>query len=142
MLEVPHLGRHLGNLDDIVESPRSAPLADVARMCDWVIGDENSNVHLPVLKLGIPTLAFHGLGIYPESRRDQYGFVASRVIVPPVTSLSAVHTDALVEFFSTGWRTRFERFDAAYLQSPDAVAAAGRAAIGRVCAAMDLSAAL
>ena len=38
-------------------------LADVARTCDWVIADENSNVHLEVLKLGIPTLAIRRLGL-------------------------------------------------------------------------------
>ena len=44
----------------------SAALPDVARRCDWVIADENSNVHLPVLKLGIPTVVVKGLGLYPR----------------------------------------------------------------------------
>ena len=60
----------LGDLSGIEESPMGAALPDVARRCDWVIADENSNVHLPVLKLGIPTVVVKGLGLYPESRAD------------------------------------------------------------------------
>ena len=58
----------------MLEPPRLSPLADRSdrhrrvsgdrrasatspAQCDWVIADENSNVHLPVLKLGIPTVA-------------------------------------------------------------------------------------
>lgn len=133
MLETPHLTRHLPDLTGIVESPASDSLEDVAQRCDWVIADENSNVHLPVMKLGIPTLAIRGLGVYPESRRDQYGFAANGVVFPPLTSLHQLEVDALVEFFSRDWLARFERFDAAYLRSPETVAAAGREAIARVC---------
>ena len=77
--------RHLHSLSDlsgVEESPMSAALPDVARRCDWVIADENSNVHLPVLKLGIPTVVVKGLGLYPESRSDMYGFAAAGIVFP------------------------------------------------------------
>ena len=72
----------------------------VARQCDWVVADENSNVHLPVLKLGIPTVAVRNLGLYPESRSDLYGFAASGILFPPVRSIRDVRAEALVAFFS------------------------------------------
>jgi len=116
MLEPPRLGRLLGDLSEIVESPRTASLPDVARQCDWVIGDENSNVHLPVLKLGIPTVAVRSLGLYPASHSDLYGFVANGIVFPPVVSIRDVRADALIAFFSEDWPARFEQFDASYLR--------------------------
>ena len=95
MLERPRLVQSLGDLSGIVESSRAATLTDVARQCDWVIADENSNVHLPVLKLGIPTVAVRNLGLYPESRSDLYGFVADGIVFPPVSSIRDVQADAL-----------------------------------------------
>jgi hypothetical protein len=93
-----------------------------------VIADENSNVHLQVLKLGIPTVAFR-MGIYPESRADQYGFVAARIIYPSVASLRSLDRAAFVSFFDADWATRFARFDASYLRPPGAIAADVRSAI-------------
>ena len=121
MIEHPRLASALHDMTGVVESPRSARLTDVARECDWVIADENSNVHLPVLKLGIPTVAVKHLGVYPETRADQYGFAASGVIFPPVTSIREVQPDALMSFFSNGWQARFERYDASYLRPADLV---------------------
>src|SRR5688572_29110765 len=57
----------------VSEYPGSAPFHEIAQQCDWVIAAENSNVHLPLLKLGIPTVAVTGLGLYPRSRSDLYG---------------------------------------------------------------------
>jgi len=111
----------LGDLSGIVESPTDASLPDVARLCDWVIADENSNVHLPVLKLGIPTIAVKRLGLYPESRSDMYGFVARGIVFPPVRSIAEVRADALTAFFADGWAARFKRYDAAYLRTQEAV---------------------
>jgi hypothetical protein len=73
---------HARHGSDIEESRMSATLAEIARRCDWVIADENSNVHLPVLKLGIPTVVINGLGLYPESRSDMYGFAGRGHRVP------------------------------------------------------------
>ena len=81
-----------------------------------MIADENSGVHLPVLKLGIPTVAVKGLGPYPESRSDLYGFFADGIILPPVSSVRDVQADALAAFFSEGWQARFEQYDASYLR--------------------------
>ena len=44
-------------------------------------------MHLPVLKLGIPTIAVRNLGLYPESRSDLYGFVADGIVFPPLASI-------------------------------------------------------
>jgi hypothetical protein len=129
MLEPPRLDRVLKDLSGIVESPRTAVLSDVVRQCDWVIADENSNVHLPVLKLGVPTIAIKRLGRYPESRADLYGFAAGRVVFPPVTSIRDVRADALVTFFSHGWRARFQQYDASYLRPCDAIGSEVRGAI-------------
>ncbi|MBM3779750.1 MAG: hypothetical protein FJW23_16170 [Acidimicrobiia bacterium] len=106
----------LGDVSGLVESPHGAPLTEVARICDWVIGDENSNVHLPVLKLGIPTVPIRTLGLYRTFRSDQYGFAAHGIVYPPVESLSDVRAAALTAFFSAGWAERFTRYDAAYLR--------------------------
>jgi hypothetical protein len=57
MLESPRLGHRIADRSRITEYPGSAPFHEVARQCDWVIAAENSNVHLPLLKLGIPTVA-------------------------------------------------------------------------------------
>jgi hypothetical protein len=129
MFEAPHLSRVLGDASGVVESSRQAQLPDVARLCDWIIADENSNVHLPVLKLGIPTVAVKGLGLYPESRADQYGFVASRIILPPVKSIRDVRADTLMAFFAEGWRNRFDRYDASYLRDSTIIGNEVRTAI-------------
>jgi hypothetical protein len=94
-----------------------------------VIADENSNVHLPVLKLGIPTVPLKNLGLYPESRADLYGFAAGGVVFPPVRSIRDVEADAVVAFFSDGWPARFQRYDASYLRSGEAIGCEVRGAI-------------
>ena len=107
----------------------SAALPDVARQCDWVIADENSNVHLPVLKLGIPTVAVKRLGLYPESRADMYGFAAAGIVFPPVTSVRDVEPQEFKAFFAEGWVDRFRQYDASYLRPEDEVSAEVRQAV-------------
>ena len=104
----------------------------MARQCDWVIADENSNVHLPVLKLGIPTVAVTRLGLYPESRSDLYGFAANGVIFPPVSSIRDVQAEALIAFFSEGWPARFQQYDASYLRPQAAISGEVRRATWRL----------
>jgi hypothetical protein len=84
---------------------------------------------LPVLKLGIPTIAMKGLGLYPESRADLYGFAAGGVVYPPVRSVRDVQAEALVAFFSEGWPARFRQYDASYLRPCDAIGSEVRGAI-------------
>ena len=132
MLEPPRLAHFIKDRSGIVESPGTASLPDVARQCDWVVADENSNVHLPVLKLGIPTIAIRNLGLYPESRSDLYGFAANRILFPPVRSIRDVQADALTAFFSDCWQSRFEQYDAAYLRPVDAIGPHVRHAIWRL----------
>ena len=127
--------RHLHSLSDlsgIEESPMTAALPDVARRCDWVIADENSNVHLPVLKLGIPTVVVKGLGLYPESRSDMYGFAAAGVVFTPVRSLRDIRVSAFKAFFEEGWTARFRQYDASYLRPHGEIGAEVRRAIWRL----------
>jgi hypothetical protein len=87
-------------------------------------------VHLPVLKLGIPTVAIRGLGVYPPTRADQYGFAAHGVVSPPVRSISEIDPDALITFFSNGWQARFQRYDASYLRPTETIVDEVRRAVG------------
>src|SRR4029079_16866398 len=75
MLEPPRLSQVVPDLTGIVESRRETSLPEVARQCDWVVAAENSNVHLPVMKLGIPTVVVQGLGLYPDDSGDLSRFV-------------------------------------------------------------------
>jgi hypothetical protein len=122
----------LGDLSRIEESPVGAALPDVARRCDWVIADENSNVHLPVLKLGIPTVAVRKLGLYPESRSDMYGFAAAGIVFPPVASIRDLRAEEFKAFFADGWVERFREYDASYLRSQDEIGAEVRRAVWRL----------
>ena len=132
MLEPPRLPQRLSDLSGIVESPRSAKLADVACQCDWVIADENSSVHLPVLKLGIPSIAVKQLGRYPETRTDMYGLVRDGIVPPAVASIRDVRADALADFFSNGWVARFQQYDASYARPQMAIEGEVRDAIRRL----------
>jgi len=128
MLEPPRLHQVLSDLSGIVESDRSATLSEVARQCDWVVAGENSNVHLPVQKLGVPTVVVKSLGLYTDDRSDLYGFVANGIVFPPLASLRDLRTDALRAFF-TNWPQRFARYDASYLSAHRDVGAEVRQAI-------------
>lgn len=129
MLESPRLDEWVEDRSGIEIASSAVPVADVAGRCDWVVADENSNVHLPVLKLGIPTIAVRRLGLYPPSRADLYGFIASGVVFPPVDAIGDVRPEAVREFFSSDWADRFRSFDASYMRSEAAIAAQVRAAI-------------
>lgn len=128
MLEPPRLHQVLSDLSGIVESDRDASLPEVARQCDWVVAGENSNVHLPVQKLGVPTVVVKGLGLYAHDRADLYGFVANGIVFPPLVSLRDLRTDALRTFFAD-WPQRFARYDASYLRPGHDVGAEVRRAI-------------
>jgi hypothetical protein len=132
MLEQPRLSHRLSDMSGIVESPKTAKLADVARQCDWVIADENSSVHLPVLKLGIPSIAVKQLGRYPETRTDMYGLVRDRIVPPAVASIRDMEPEALAAFFSNGWVARFQRYDASYARPQATIEIEVRAAIERL----------
>jgi hypothetical protein len=133
-LEPPRLHHVVRDRSGIVESSRSASLEEVARECDWVIAAENSNVHLPVLKLGLPTVVVKGLGLYPESRADLYGFVANGVVFPPVSSLREITPEQLSAFFSESWQRRFREYDASYLRAGEPIGPDVRRAIRALCA--------
>jgi hypothetical protein len=140
MLESPHLGHRIADRSGITECPGSAPFHEVARQCDWVIAAENSNVHLPLLKLGIPTVAVKGLGLYPRSRSDLYGFIEHGVVFPPVDSIRDVRADEVATFFSDCWITRFKEYDASYLLPPGAIENDVRRAIQELLATASLEA--
>ena len=132
MLEPPRVVRMLTDRSGIGESARTAALEDVTRQCDWVIADENSNVHLQVLKLGVPTVAVTGLGLYPTSHSDQYGFVACGIVFPPVRSIQDVEADELTAFFTDCWAARFQEYDASYLRPREPISREVRQAICRL----------
>ena len=121
MLEAPRLSHRLADLSGIVEYPGSASFPEIARQCDWVIAADNSNVHLPLLKLGIPTVAVSNLGIYPKSRSDLYGFIEHGIVFPPLESIRDLRADTFAAFFSDCWVTRFKQYDASYLLPEGAI---------------------
>jgi len=128
MLEPPRLHQVLSDLSGIVESDRTATLPEVAQRCDWVVAGENSNVHLPVQKLGVPTVVVKGLGLYANDRSDLYGFVANGIVFPPLAALRDLRTDALRTFFAD-WPQRFARYDSSYLRPRHDVGAEVRDAV-------------
>jgi hypothetical protein len=132
MLEPPRLAGVLDDVTGVVESPRDASLVETARQCDWVVADENSNVHLPVLKLGIPTIAVRRLGLYPHSRSDLYGFIAGGVVFAASARLSDVEPARLTAFFSECWEARFREYDASYLRPAEVIGDEVRRAIARL----------
>jgi hypothetical protein len=132
MLEPPRLAQVLADVTGVVETSPSLTVWEVAQQCDWVIADENSGVHLPVLKLGIPTVAVRHLGLYPESRSDLYGFVANGIVFPPVASIQDIKAAALASFFSGDWRQRFQEYDAAYLRPEAVIGGEVQRAVGRL----------
>jgi len=132
MIETPRLSHHIRDLSTIVETPRDATLEEIASRCDWVVADENSSVHLAVLKLGVPSIAVKQLGRYPQTRTDMYGLVRDGIVPPAVASIRDVQPDALAEFFSNGWVARFQRYDAAYARPHGSIQRDVRAAIERL----------
>ena len=137
MLEPPRLSEVIPDLAGIIESPREATLPDVARQCDWVVAAENSNVHLPVMKLGIPTVVVKGLGLYPDDRADLYGFVANGIVFPPIRALRDLQAAACRTFFEDGWATRFAQYDASYLRSRSEIVAEVRRSVLALAAGGD-----
>ena len=137
MLEPPRLTEVIPDLAGIIESPREASLPDVARQCDWVVAAENSNVHLPVMKLGIPTVVVKGLGLYPDDRADLYGFVANGIVFPPIRALRDLQAAACRPFFEDGWAARFAQYDASYLRSRSEIVAEVRRAVLALAAGGD-----
>jgi hypothetical protein len=87
---------------------------------------------LPLLKLGIPTVAVKGLGLYPRNRSDLYGFIEHGIVFPPVDSIRDLRADEFAAFFSDCWVTRFKDYDASYLLPPRAIENDVRRAIHRV----------
>lgn len=83
------------------------------RACDIVFSG-NSNVHLEVLKLGVPSLYRPRLDTIPE---DYYGFVASEIVLR-ADDISALDLSAVESFYSHQWPGRFKRYDAGYLEDP------------------------
>jgi hypothetical protein len=126
MLEDPALRTHLDDVSGIVETAATDSLASVAARCDWIVANASSNVHLQVLKMGIPTVAIRQIGVTSE---DLYGFVANRVVLPPVAALRQLSPDDAMSFYGQDWIARFRRYDAAYLKPESEVMAELRQAL-------------
>lgn len=132
MLEQPDVKRVLADASGIIETPRRSALEEVATRCDWVVADVDSNVHLPTLKLGVPTVSVKDFGIMRDGQSDIYGFVRDRVIYPAVASLSAMAVEHVVAFYSGDWEERFRRYDAGYMRVPSEIDDEVREALTRV----------
>ena len=89
-------------------------------------------MHLQLLKVGVPTVAVARIGVHAPDRTDAYGFVASRVVFPPVPSITGLSVPDAVRFYGDGWEKRFAQFDAAYLRDEAAIVAEVRAAIEKL----------
>lgn len=129
MLGKSKLSSELADVRGVVETDPALPLREVARRCDWVIADENSNVNLGVLKAGIPILPLREFSVLPESRSDLYGFVENAVIPKPVTTVRNVSLEQLAGFYSDDWAKRFGRYDASYSDSAELLAEKARSEI-------------
>jgi hypothetical protein len=121
MLERPRLERVLADLEGVSVCERGSSLEEDARRCDFVVADENSSVHLGVLKGGVPTVAIRGLAVFPEGQNDFYGFEAHRIVPPSLPSLAELRPEEVIRFYSAGWPERFRRYDASYLLPPGAL---------------------
>ena len=116
MIDRPRLATVLTDASHIVETPATSSLMEVTDMCDWVVADAASNVHVQVLKLGVPTVAVSGIGFLPGEHADMYGFVANRLVFPPVPRLRALAIDDVERFYGAEWSARFQRYDASYMR--------------------------
>ncbi|MGH9202891.1 MAG: hypothetical protein ACRD2A_16830, partial [Vicinamibacterales bacterium] len=131
MLEPPQLQRVLADATHVVETSPSETLQAVATQCDWIVADLNSNVHLAVLKLGVPTVAIRNLGTVTDCRSDIYGFESERIVLH-VSSVNELSSQALAAFYSSDWRQRFAHYDASYLRPAGDIEREAREAILRV----------
>lgn len=105
------------NPDRVIETSVKESAGGVAQVCDWVITDANSNVHLDVLKMGTPTISVEGMRPMREENSDIYGFVANGLIYPPVSSLAELDMQKVTVFYSGRWVDKFRYYDANYLRS-------------------------
>ena len=137
MLERSKLSTVLSDFTGVTESPATDSLPDVAKRCDWVIADPDSNVHLPVLKLGIPTVSLQNLGVTSKIYSDLYGYVKERIIPPPVSAIEELSVEVAMAFFSEGWTARFRRYDAAYLCPQHIIQKRARKAVRQLLARSD-----
>ena len=94
-----------------------ATLDHCIEQCSLVFSG-NSNVHLDVLKAGVPTAFMPRLD---TTVADYYGFVAGR-IVPGFDTEAQINIQAIIDFYSGTWPERFRKFDVAYLEAPEVAA--------------------
>lgn len=132
MLEPPRLDHVVPDPSGLSISAPSDTLDEVAARCSWIIADLNSNVHLPVLRLGIPTIAIAGLGGHRDTNEDVCGFLANGVVYPPVDSIASLSLEDAATFYGPGYETRLARYDAAYLRDAAGLEAGARGAIERL----------
>ena len=132
MLGRSELASELADTSGVIETDPAMSLHEVARECDWVITDENSNVNLGVLKAGVPILPMKEFSVLPASRADLYGFVKNAIIPRPVKTVNEVSLEQLAQFYSQDWAQRFGRYDASYSTSSEDLEEHARNAILRV----------
>jgi hypothetical protein len=131
-LDRDRLAEVLEDRSGVIETTGLESLADVARRCDFVIADPNSNVHLPVWKAGVPTIPLTGLGEDTGPDTDMYGFARSGMMPAPVHAIADLDLERLRRFYDAGWADRMSRFDAAYLRDAQTLETEARVALAAV----------
>ncbi len=105
----------------VTESVDRESVGDVAAKCDWVIAGLDSNVHLDVLRLGIPSIAVSGFRSFDGLRSDLYGFAKNGVVFPALDNLAALSIPEAASFYSGDWHVRFRSYDASYMTPPSEI---------------------
>lgn len=104
--------------DRVSESTDRESVGEVAAKCDWVIAGLDSNVHLDILRLGIPSIAVSGIRSIDGLRPDLYDFAKNGVVFPALDNLAALSIPEAVSFYSGDWHVRFRSYDASYMTPP------------------------
>jgi len=132
MLYQPDSFRRVQNLPKVELTPQTSSLSDVALRCDWVIAPSNSHVHLPILKLGIPSIAISHLSVSTDERMDLYDFLENNLVYPVPATLKELSLQAVKAFYAANWSEKFYAYDAAYLKNSTDLEVEALAVIRRV----------
>lgn len=108
---------------DLTDTFVNLPGVDVVRNSSLVeclervklVFSGNSNVHLEVLRAGIPSVFVSTLD---TTQPDYYGFVAAGIVMDWKPD-SELDLHRMVDFFTADWEQKFKRFDASYLEEPN-----------------------
>jgi hypothetical protein len=130
MLEPPRLSQVVPDLTGIVESRRETSLARGGPAMRLGRGRREQQRPSAGHEAGHPHGRRQRAGVYPDDRADLYGFVANRIVFPPIPALRDLQVGACRAFFAGDWAARFAQYDASYLRSRhEVVGDVGRAVL-------------